>query len=194
MTDIADKGDNLFESFSVWSILLTHQQTTEVTMSTTMFPTLHMAKALGVVVTRKMEPDGGDTMTIKVGGKKIGSVYHLPYGAGEDFHIGSDAIAELVKGFLAHGYQNTHPELFPNPTNELWLLSICAAVINEGIDLKSIKRKAKKNIMFVMEGAEDGHYIEVTAPFTPEMKARVIKQNPPDTRIAYFINDDIADL
>jgi hypothetical protein len=162
-------------------------------MSNTLFPTLHMAKKVGFAVARKHDSDGGSTDTIKLAGKKIGTIYHLPYGAGEDFHIAADAIADVAKGFVDQGFKNNHPELFPNPTNELWLLSICYAVLNESVDLKKIKRKAKTNIMFVEKGAEYGNYIEVTAPFTPEMKAKVIRQSPPDS-IAYFINEDISEL
>lgn len=162
-------------------------------MSNTLFPTLHMAKKVGFAVIRKHDHDGSYTDTVKFAGKKVGTVYHLPHGAGEDFHIPAGVIADVAKGFVDQGFKNSHPELFPNPTNELWLLSICYAVLNESVDLKKMKRKAKTNIMFVMKGAEYGDYFEVTAPFTPEMKSRVLKQNPPDS-IAYFINEDIAEL
>lgn len=157
-----------------------------------LFPTLRMAHTLNVAVSRKINVEGYPVTTVKVAGKKIGTTVEYPHA--DVVEIPAPAVAEFVKGFRDLGYKNTHPELFPNPTDELTLLSICAALLKEGIRLKPIKRRCKTNIIFVMKGADPNDCIEVTAPFTPEMKARVIRQNPPGTTIDYFVNDDIADL
>ena len=165
----------------------------------TMFPTLRIAKALDVAVKRKLNTRDGDLMTVSMGGVKLGTSLQLPCGGPDETKIPEADMAAFVSAFREKGYKNKHEDdpqirsLIPNPSNELLLLSICADITNEGITLKSLKRRAKTHVIWVCRDCKPGEYFEFKAPFTEDMRQAIKTANPAQT-ILFFVNDDIADL
>lgn len=165
----------------------------------TMFPTLHIGKALDVVVKRKANAREGVLMTLSMGGIKLGTSLEAPCGGPDETNISAAKMADFVRAFHDKGYKSKHendPEirrLIPNPSDELRLLGICADITNESITLKAMKRRAKTHIMWVCRDCEPGQYFEFKAPFSEDMRQAVKTANPAQT-ILFFINDDIAGL
>lgn len=165
----------------------------------TMFPTLHIAKALDVAVKRKVNARDGVLMTLSMGGVKLGTSLQAPCGGPDETSIPAAHMANFVRAFRDKGYKSKHeddPEirrLIPNPSDELRLLGICADITNEGITLKAMKRRAKTHIMWVCRDSKPGEYFEFKGPCTEDMRQAVKVSNPAQT-ILFFINDDIADL
>lgn len=163
-------------------------------LPTTLFPTIRIAKAVNFTVMRKSLSDR-DRTTVSFNGQVIGSVIDYPHGAPSDVEVDPAQCEALVTAFLEKGYTDPHEHLVPAELRtKIYLQSICNALFQEESLLKTVKRQAKTQALWVCSDCKPGEYWKIKWPTFDENARQAIKVANPAQTVLFFVNDDIADL
>jgi len=134
--------------------------------------------------------------TVYLNGKKLGGVDHAGHGGCLDMELSTADQTAVVEAIKAAGYA-PHLEfngtVLDGPKNDYgfleWALADLSAAATE---LKTFKRKAKKCLLLVLKGAEEGEYQQYNAPYTPEFADKVRAKL--GDKIDFIINEEISAL
>lgn len=163
-------------------------------LPTTLFPTIRIAKAVNLKVMRKSLSDR-DRTTVSFNGQVIGAVIDYPHGAQSDVEVDPAQCEALVTAFRERGYADPQEHLVPTGLRtQVYLQSICNALLQEESLLKTVKRQAKTRALWVCSDCRPGEYWNIKWPIFDENARQSIKVANPAQTVLFFVNDDIADL
>lgn len=134
--------------------------------------------------------------TVYLNGKKLGGVDDAGHGGCLIIDFSADDQKAVVEVIKAAGYAPNlefDGTVLVGPKNDYGFLEWALADLSAAATvLKSFKRKAKKSLMLVLKGAEEGEYQQYNAPYTPEFADKVRAEL--GDKIDFIINEEIAAL
>jgi hypothetical protein len=161
-----------------------------------MFPALRAAKAIDLVLKNVVITDTNNVQflscDIHLAGNKLGSfVDHGNGGCGHFSVIRSDAeilYAQMRKAKLPVLPHDDAETMMIGPYAESAMINL----ICETSMLKTFKTYCKKNTVVVFKDTIQGEYTKYPYPFNSETRDAAMSKL--GSRIAYFVNEDIASL
>lgn len=133
---------------------------------------------------------------VYLNGKKLGAVDDAGHGGCVDIDLSPPDQKALVEALKSAGYAPNlefNGTVLDGPKNDYGFLEWALADLSAAATtLKSFKRKAKKSLLLVLKGAEEGEYQQYHAPYTPEFAAKV--RATLGDKIDFIINEEITAL
>jgi hypothetical protein len=164
--------------------------------NTTFFPNLRIARDLKISLKKEKVVDGYScsfNYSVHFDGRHLGNISQILPSTGIDTSISLDDSQVLLDALKAKGASpDALAEFHYLPADSLAACTL-GVILQEEESLKKMKRRAKTKTLWVMRNAKRGEYAEQSSPFSEDFKQAVIAAYPANA-IAYFINDDIADL
>lgn len=162
----------------------------------TMFPALRAAKTIDLVlknvVISKAEDSDHMSCDILLAGKKLGSYVHEGNGGHGNFYLVRSDMeilgVQMRKASMPVMPCDAAQTMQSGPYADSALINL----ICETSMAKTMKRKCKKNTVIVFTDNKYGEYQAYPYEFTAEAKDAALSKL--GSRIAYFVNEDIASL
>lgn len=163
---------------------------------TTFFPNLRIARDLKISL-KKEKVVGGYSCSFKYSvrfdGRHLGNISQDLPSTGIDTTISLEDCGLLVDALKEKGASAEDLAKYPYLPIDAVASCMLVDILREEESLQKMKRRAKTKILWVCRDSKPTEYYEFKAPFSEDMKQAIIVANPAQT-IAYFINEDIADL
>jgi hypothetical protein len=164
--------------------------------NTTFFPNLRIARDLKIT-THKKKVVGGYKESFCYGvsfdGRDLGNVSQDLACTGIDTTISEADTKLLIDALIAKGAFAERVAEFGQFDIYLFAGPMIGELIREEESLEKMKRRAKNHTLWVLYNSKPNEYFELKSVFSEDVKQAVKMANPAQT-IAYFINEDIADL
>jgi hypothetical protein len=164
--------------------------------NTTFFPNLRISRDLKISL-KKEKVVGGYSCSFKYSvhfdGRHLGNISQDLPSTGIQTTISLDDCRVLVDALKAKGASAEDLAKYPYLPVDAVASCMLGDILREEESLQKMKRRAKTKTLWVMHNAEPGDYMELKSTFCEDIK-QGIAANYPSKAIAYFINDDIADL
>jgi hypothetical protein len=163
---------------------------------TTFFPNLRIARDLKISL-KKEKVEGGYSCSYKYSvrfdGRLLGNISQDLPSTGVQTSISLEDCQVLVDALKAKGASPEAMAEFHFLPADAMVSGLLSTILGEEESLQKMKRRAKTKILWVTHDAKPGDFMEMKHLFSEYGKRSIIAAYPENT-IAFFINDDIADL